>query len=316
MVFNVLITSASRKVNLVQEFKLALKEIGGKVIAVDINPLSPALYFADHYELIPRSDDEIFIPSILEICRKYRIGLIIPTRDEELLIFSANKTLFEKDKITVMVSDLASIKICQNKEEFHIFCEKNGIPVPKRYQLNEKQKKYPLFIKPRIGKGSKDTFLVNTERDLNKIIRQVGTDIVIEEYVNCPEYTVDLFADFYGEIISVIPRKRLLIIAGESYITQTFKDQTIIKASIDLAKKLRLIGHNTIQCFKCEGEIVKFIEVNPRFGGAAHCGFEAGANTPKFLIKLLMGEKLTPQINNFKENLVMLRYTEDYFLEG
>ena len=61
--------------------------------------------------------------------------------------------------------------------------------------------------------------------------------------------------------------------------------------------------------------LVKFIEVNPRFGGGAHLGFAAGAPTPLFLVKLLKGEILKPRIGKFKDNYFMLRYTEDMFFD-
>ena len=82
-----------------------------------------------------------------------------------------------------------------------------------------------------------------------------------------------------------------------------------------MAKKLKLKGHNTIQCF-FDGVEVKFIEVNPRFGGAASISFEAGGNSAKFLIKLLHGEELEPIIGNFKDNLIALRFVEDFFIDG
>ena len=53
---NVLITSASRKVGLVKAFQQALTEQGGgSVIAVDLSPLSPALYVADEHYLVTKS---------------------------------------------------------------------------------------------------------------------------------------------------------------------------------------------------------------------------------------------------------------------
>jgi carbamoyl-phosphate synthase large subunit len=84
--------------------------------------------------------------------------------------------------------------------------------------------------------------------------------------------------------------------------------------SARLARALGLIGHNTIQCFSGEGG-VRFIEVNPRFGGAAALSIEAGADTPRWLIKLVKGEPLAPRIGDFTDALMMLRYTEDVFVE-
>jgi len=310
---NILITSASRKVSLVRNFKKALNG-EGKIIAADINPESPALYFADDYIIVPRSDNPDFINYICELCKKENIKLIIPTRDEELILFSKNKEIFNNLGIKVMVSDVETIEICQNKLKFIDFCNTNGFNVPKTYDgieaINESD--FPLFLKPVVGKSSADTFKVDSITRLNKILSK-DNDFIIQEFVDCQEYTIDLFADFKGNVISAVPRQRVYVWGGESLITKTVKNEKIISETVRLAEELNLKGHNTIQCF-FDGETVKFIEINPRFGGAASISFEAGANTAEFLIKILKNEKLEPKIGEFKDNLVSLRFVEDYFI--
>lgn len=311
---NVLITSASRKVNLIKTFKKFINE-NGILVATDINYLSAALYFADAFEIVPKTEDINYFHKIIEICKDYNINLIIPTRDEELPFFSSNKKKLKNFGILTMVADEETIKICQNKELFHDFCHLNNISTPKRYNIEDKKIDFPVFIKPIHGKASRNTFKANSLQELIKIQSSINQGIVIEEYINCPEFTIDYFADFDGKAISIIPRKRLKIVSGESYITRTVKDEDIIQESLKLANKLKLIGHNTIQCFKCKNGDIKFIEVNPRYGGAAHLSFKAGAPTPLFLIQLLRGEKLKSRIGEFKTDLVMLRFTEDIFLD-
>jgi carbamoyl-phosphate synthase large subunit len=138
-------------------------------------------------------------------------------------------------------------------------------------------------------------------------------DPLIQQFIDAPEYTVDLFADFSGRIISVVPRERLTIIGGESFVAITRKKEDIIDETIRLAQCLNIIGHATIQCFHHDGQI-KFIEVNPRYGGGANLSFVAGACTPLFLIQLLSKKVVDPCIGNFKNNFMMLRYTQDIFM--
>jgi carbamoyl-phosphate synthase large subunit len=126
---------------------------------------------------------------------------------------------------------------------------------------------------------------------------------------------VDLFADLGGNVISAVPRERISIVGGESFVSRTCKDAKVIEASIRLASALRLKGHVTMQCFLDAG-VVRWIEVNPRFGGAANLGFAAGADTPRMQIKLLNGESVLPRIGQFIDGLVMLRHTEDIFAAG
>ena len=312
---NVLITSASRKVGLVKAFKSALAHNGGKVIAVDVNPLSPALYFADDYVIVPFSKNPEFMKTILDICVDFNIQLLIPTRDEELLLFAQNNEQFSEIGTQIMVSDPETIEICQNKELFVDFCKKNNFKIPKTYEnINDlSEREFPLFIKPKKGKGGIQTFKANSKEELNLILNLVE-DPIIQEFIDAPEYTIDLFADFSGKVISAVPRERITVWGGESLVTRTFKNQFIMKEAIRLAENLNLLGHNTIQCFFNNNEII-FIEVNPRFGGAASLSFAAGADSPSFLIKLVEGKDLKPMIGDFKENFIALRYVEDMFIE-
>lgn len=313
---NILITSASRKVSLIRAFQKALAHnSNGKVIAVDMNPLSPALYFADDYYIIPPTKGKDFLDIILDMCKTLDIKLLVPTRDEELLLFAENRDKFLGINTHVMVSNPKTIEICHDKELFENFCKKNNFKTPKTYQdIYEFSKiKFPVFIKPKIGKGGIQTFQVNSEEELKVILNFVQKPI-IQEFIDSIEYTVDLFADFNGNVISVVPRKRIKILGGESITTKTVKNSVIINEVSRLADRLNLIGHNTIQCFLDDGE-VKFIEVNPRFGGAASLSFAAGAHSPSFLIKIIEGEELKPMIGEFKEGYIALRYIEDTFIE-
>lgn len=313
----VLITSASRKVSLVKAFKEALKkEGGGKVIATENNPFSPALFFADAHYLLPKDSEKNFLGEVISICKKNKVNLIVPTRDEELVVFAKNKEKLHKEGVTVAVSPALSIAICQDKLKFFEFCQSNHIASPHVYNREDAKEgklPYPLFINGRVSKASKNAFLVHNKKELEAYLAIIEKP-VIQEYLQGKEYTVDVFSDFEGNVVSIVPRERIKIFGGESFVSKTFNHKQLITESLRLAKALQLIGHSTIQCF-FDGKKVVFIEVNPRYGGAANLGFAAGANTPRFMVKLLKGKKLSPKIGMFKDNLVMLRYTEDFFID-
>ncbi len=312
---NILITSASRKVSLVKSFKKVLEKRKGKVIAGDNNPFSASFFFADEFCVLPNDSSPDFLGKVLEVCKKYNVSLIVPTRDEELPIFSNNRKQFESEGIKIMVADNKTIEICQDKSKFFQFCCENGFSYPKTYSLSERgdeNLKFPLFLNEKVSKASKSVFKANNRKELDFYLKTAKQPI-IQEYIIAKEYTIDLFVDFSGKIISVVPRERIKVFGGESFVSKTFKNQKIINRAVELAEKLGLVGHNTIQCF-FDGKEVKFIEVNPRYGGGANLSFEAGANTPEFLIKIIEGEEIEAMIGEFKDNLVMLRYTEDFFI--
>ncbi len=313
---NVLIASASRDVTLVRAFQQALaQEGGGKVIAVDMSPLAPALYSADEHYLVPPSHEPEFLAAMLHLCQQRDVKLFISSRDEDLPLLAEHREKFAAAGTTSMVPDKDTLNICQDKRLFIEFCQENGFATPRSYENADQatHTEFPLFVKPRYGKGTQQTAVVNSGDELGLTLKTVP-DAIVQELIKAPEYTIDLFADFSGRVISVVPRERIRTVGGESYIGRTCKNDVLIRESARLAEKLRLVGHNTIQCFY-DGNTVKFVEVNPRFGGGAHLGFTAGAPTPLYLVKLLKGETLEPRIGEFKDNYVMLRYTEDMFLD-
>ena len=313
IMINVAILAASRGVSLVATFRKALQHMGGgNLYALDVVDCKPALFFADEAVICPDTDDPNYISFLTSFCRNNQINLLFSCRDEDLQMLSRHKLQIEKTGCKVMVADEETIEICSDKNKFYKFCIKNNFSTPRVFTKNEK-KSFPLFVKPVEGKGSRNNFIVKNEKFLNAIIENYDENFIIQEFVKEDEYTIDLFSDFEGNVISVVPRKRILTIAGESYHGKTFNNQTIIDESIRMAKLLKLIGHNTIQCFY-NGSVVKFIEINPRFGGAANLGIASGHNTPEYLIKIISGEKIESQVGKFINDLVMLRYTSDLFV--
>lgn len=311
---NVLLTSASRKVSLVRAFQQAAKDTGGgRVIAVDASPLAPALYLADAHFLVPRSDDEGFLPYLTDLCRREEVDLLIPTRDEELPFFAEHREGFLEAGTQVMIAAPRTVEIAQDKFRFAEFASANGFATPALITSTDSPA-FPVFVRPRQGKGSRQSRVARSPSDLKGALAALDGEGVVQEYVDAPEFTIDLFADFDGRVISVVPRQRLLIFGGESFVGRTVKNPLIRDQAVNLAGKLGLVGHNTIQCFLRDGEVL-FIEVNPRFGGGAHLGFAAGAPTPHFLLRLLRGESLEPRLDDWRDGFHMLRYTEDLFLE-
>ncbi len=309
---NVLITSASRKVSLIKAFQKALiLEDSGKVIAVDANSRSAALLFADDSFVAPRGLGNEFFEFILNLCIKEEIGLVVPTRDEELPVFAQKRELFESIGIAVMVPSQNTVINCQDKAKFARFCVKNYFSVP-AILAADRIPHFPVFVRARRGKGSMSSFKCLNRPELDLLNGRFHQPL-IQEYIDADEYTVDLYFTLSGIPISAVPRLRISTFGGESFIGRTSLHWPIIEESIRLGVELKLRGHNTVQCFDHDGR-VKFIEVNPRFGGGANLGFAAGVLTPSYLIGEILGKTVKPGVGKFTSDLTMLRYTEDRFV--
>lgn len=317
MEINILILSAGRRVELIKCFKEArgLANIKGKIITADICSTAPATYFGDKNYVVPRVEEQEYINSIIDICKNENIKLIIPTIDTELLILAENKDLIEKSiNVKVMISHKEVINICRNKINTNRFFEEHGFGVPIEITLEDiKNKNYsfPIFVKPFNGSSSINTFKINNEKELNFFIEYVKNPI-LQEFIEGDEYTVDTFSDFEGNVITIVPRKRLATRSGEVSKGKIVKDRELITEVKKVLDILKPIGHITVQCMKTKKGI-KFIEINPRFGGGAPMSIKAGANSPLNLYKLLKGENLSYN-EDYKENILALRFDDSIFL--
>ncbi len=315
---NVLILSAGRRVELINCFKRAKErlKLKGNIIAADASELAPALYFADINEVVPRiSDNDAYIKAIVDICRNFKVSLVVPTIDTELILLSERKAEIEETGAKVLISDEKVTLICREETNTQRFLEEHGFLVPHMLTQNELNNpaglKYPLFIKPRDGSSSINAFQVHNEEELELYLKLIDNPIV-QEYIEGTEYTIDAFLDFDSRLITAVPRVRIATRSGEIAKGVIKKERSIIEEVKKLMDALKPVGHITVQCKKTRKGI-EFIEINPRFGGGAPMSIMAGADSCENLYRLLIGEEL--QYNeNYRENITFLRFDQSIML--
>jgi carbamoyl-phosphate synthase large subunit len=317
---NILILSAGRRVELVQSFKNAARKLNviSNIVAGDCSETAPALYFADKACKLPRISDPEYINAIIEICNIENISLVVPTIDTDLLLLAKNKDFIEANSnCKLLVSDTSVIEICRDKINTQLFMEENNFGIPKMYTIEEiKYKtdlKFPLFIKPKSGSSSINTFKVNNNNEL-KIYNSLISDPIIQDFIEGEEYTVDVFLDFDSTIITIVPRLRLATRSGEISKGKIIRDREIIEDVFKLMRKLKPIGHITVQLMKTSKGI-EYIEVNPRFGGGAPMSIQSGADSCENLFKIFMGQKLEYN-ENYTENITFLRFDSSICIDG
>ena len=186
MELNILLTSIGRRVPLTQALVKAYKvgHFSGKIITIDMDPLSPGIYVGDVFYLVPHSSHPDYLPTLLKICRKEKVKYIIPTTDSELEILAYNRKFFEHIGTKVLVSSYQTVKISNDKLLTYRFLVENGFPTPRTY-LGKEIKQYtdwtfPLFIKPRCGRGSVKSYPVENEKELDFFLYYVPDPIVQE----------------------------------------------------------------------------------------------------------------------------------------
>lgn len=208
---------------------------------------------------------DAFIQTGIEIVKEISedVKLIVPTVDETLNFFALSREWFKSKGVTVMVASENTIFHCRNKNEFAKFCRRHGFGIPDTYDFDG-------IVKPRFGKASKGQLRINSS-------------YIVQEFVNWPEYSIDYYHD--DIVTSIIPRERLNVVNGESTAARFENNEFLIDEARRLGKELDLQYHNVMQCF-FNGTDIKWIEVNPRYGGGSWLTFDT-FNSPEYIVETI-----------------------------
>jgi carbamoyl-phosphate synthase large subunit len=318
---NVLFTCIGRRVALLESFRKAAKSLkmNACFLGTETTILSAALQLCDKAFLVKPVTDPRYIRELLEIVKANKVDLLVPTVDLDLGILARNKAAFAKLGCMVLVSDPEVVDICQDKRKTCEFLKSKGFDTPwtisSRQALANRKLKFPCFLKPWDGYASRGNAVLKTREGLRFYSKRIP-NCVIQEFIEGTEYTCDVFVDFDMKVRCVVPRKRIETRSGEVSKAQVVKNKQLMRQA---ARIVELLGAGpgviTIQGFLTSAGTIKFIEINPRFGGGAPLAIKAGANFPKWILQQLIGQMPKIAFDGFKDKLIMLRYDNEVWLE-
>lgn len=314
----ILFTGIGRRIELLQAFRNAALVLNKdlRLYGADMSETAPALAYCDYTRRVVSMKNPDYIDDLLRICTDDRIDLLVPTIDTDLLALAENKKRFAEIGTRVMVSAPDKIRICRDKNNTSKFFLDCGLHAP--IPVNDWEKytgDYPAFIKPKDGSSSINAFKVNTQSELIVYVSHVA-DYIVQPFVSGKEYTIDVFCDWDGNPLCIVPRERLQVRAGEVQKTRVIMDKDMIEESERLCTAFKPCGPMTVQLIRDEQNIDWFIEINPRFGGGAPLSMKAGARSAEAILKLLDNEQ--PGIYHVADGALYSRFdqsvciTEDF----
>ncbi|MHC4624815.1 MAG: ATP-grasp domain-containing protein [Planctomycetota bacterium] len=320
--FTVLFTCIGRRVSLLESFRRAAGRLGipASFLGTETTNLSSALQLCDRAFLVKPITHAGYVSQLLKIVKDNRVRLLVPTVDLDLKLLALNEPKFAARGCRVLISKPHVIDICQDKRKTYRFLLKNGFDTPLtmsvRTALSEKKLSWPCFLKPWDGYASRGNAVVNNRRELSFFAKRIPNPIC-QEYISGVEHTCDVYVDFNMTVRCVVPRKRIEVRAGEVSKSRVAKHPLVMAQTARLVETLRAgPGVVTLQLFLTRDKKVKFIEINPRFGGGAPLSIKAGADFPKWILQELLGRKADIRPDAFKDGLVMLRYDSEVWLHN
>lgn len=315
----VMISSAGRRAGLVGAVREAgpLLGVSVRVIATDFSAYSAASRLADASFRVPAVSDEAFIPAMLDLARRERVDVVIPTIDPELPVLAANREIFAAEGITIAVSDPETIEISSDKARSSAWFREHGFAVATQWSPEAASSlpvaMWPLFFKPLNGSSSIGAQPVDSPAQLEASVDRFGPGVV-EELLVGDEYTMDCYVDTSGRCRAVVPRLRIATRAGEIAKGVTVRHPVLESTTAAIVEALPgARGVITVQSMLTEtGPHV--IEINPRFGGGYPLSHRAGAVYTAALLAESSGQNIDSSWFDWADDLVMLRYDEAVYV--
>jgi carbamoyl-phosphate synthase large subunit len=312
---NVLLTSSSAKIQLIEAFKAALRPRGGRLVAADTDPTCCSVHFADAFEVLPRDDAPDYEDRLLQVCRDHEIDLLIPTRDGELVRIAEMREKLAAVGTIITLGHADALRACMDKGQLQRFCLENGFPVLEVSDISDTSA-FPVFIRHRNSSLTGGGILIEDRSSFEQLALKMD-DYLVQSFVEDREFSCDVLSNLKGTPLQAVVRERLRLVNGESWRSQIVDIPVLEDMTLRLASALKLCGHNLIQMFWSEKTGPRIIEVNPRFGGGSNLSLRGGLASPERLLLMVEGnldEAYT--VRKIQTGLMSLRYGKDVFVQG
>ena len=319
------------------------QESSTHVIVADANLDSVGRWLSKDFVLIPSAKNNEFIDSVLSVCQKKNIHVLLPLVSLELLPLSHRIFEFERAGTKVIISSASSLEIANNKSRLYEFLQKKNIAVPEFKSVrNVKELSetanflgYPektICFKPSISNGSRGFRIINDKIDeldillnhkpgnvmislenaINILSAGEFPELLVSEYLPGDEYSVDCLAK-NGKPVLVVPRSRKRIINGISVEGEFVKNEEIIRYCYQIIEELKLHGNIGIQVKQAVNGQFLILEINPRVQGTISAALGAGVNLPVLAIKQEMGMPISEKEKQVKWGTKFSRYWSEVF---
>jgi len=300
---------------------IASSKLDCRVIGGCVSERSVGLFFCDHALVTPLASDANFVPWLIATCQEYGIQGILSGVEPVLNVLAQHQNKIERHtNAKIIVSPTEKLAISNDKRVTCEWLRDNGFRYPQFAETNDSAAieelaaccGFPLFAKPRHGKGAKGTLTLNSSKDIALV--EGRSDYIVQEYVGDleNEFTASTFTDREGCVRGCIVFRRQLL-EGTTVAAEVVRDADLHAEAIAITKALKPHGPCNLQFRRAAGEPV-CIEINQRFSGTTPLRAQLGFNDTELGIRhFVLGQPATdlPKVGAG----VVLRYWNEVYVE-
>jgi carbamoyl-phosphate synthase large subunit len=311
-------------------------ERGVRIVGTDMSERAIGRHLCDAFHLVPPGSDTLFADSMLEVCRREGVEIVLPQSSFDLLGLAEAKERFAENGATVMVASPEAVRQSNDKAECYAMLDAIGVPGPAwrrvrglgEVEAATRELGYPerdVCMKPVFSSGTRGFRVLSASADrreqlltnrpgvaetlrLDDLLELLGpeddTELLVMELATGKERTIDGIAAA-GKIALGHPKTREAMRAGLAMYFETLEDPWLEDVAAKIVAELQLDHFFNIQLV---GDRV--IEVNPRISTIV---YQEDLNLPWLGVKHALGEISPDELATLRRRVRATRRALRYF---
>ncbi|SFT33823.1 carbamoyl-phosphate synthase large subunit [Actinopolyspora lacussalsi subsp. righensis] len=287
-----------------------------ELFAGDVDPNGAGLYLVDrqHRWLLPRGDAGGFAGTLLGLCARLKIDVLVPTVDAELLPLAEIREGFESAGVRLLLSPVEALRSCLDKWNLARACS-GAVRVPDAVPLGPAAADdftggFPAIAKPRNGSGSRGIVTVMSTSDLATLPNDAS--YLLQEILPGVEYSVDVLARGDGGVVAAVPRSRDKTDSGIVVASRVLDREPLSATAAAVVGALGLRGVLNVQLREDGAGTPALLEVNPRPPGGMSLTIASGVHMPAWAVAELLGQRPPDHLPHQQRSVV--RHWQDIVL--
>ncbi|MFA4965869.1 MAG: ATP-grasp domain-containing protein [Thermoleophilia bacterium] len=261
-----------------------------RIHGVDMRPDAVGRFLCDGFDLVPPGAAAEYVSALAAVVERVRPDILFVQSSHEIETVARHRGVFEALGARVLADGVPGIEVAGDKAKMHAACREIPVPQPElllpaslaEFVAGARQLGYPdvpVCFKPPVAKGSRGFRILSAqvdrvhgllhERPINRYMTLTDFEeifrgvepfprLMLMEYVDSPEVTVDLFAD-RGEVVFHQVRTREEFLTGLAMAFKTIDRPDLVELSREVVRHLGLDYYQSIQWIGG-----KLLEINPR----------------------------------------------------
>ncbi|MCC7202848.1 MAG: ATP-grasp domain-containing protein [Nitrospirae bacterium] len=234
----------------------------------------------DTFYITPQADDLNYVSTLMDIIRRERPSLLIPTIIEELPVISSIKKEIEWEGCSVLISSQTAIDITNDRLKTAVIMAGHGIAVPAYCDevtpadVIAERLGFPLLSKPRFRRNGRDVVIYKRYEDLYDTTRE---GLVFQELIPGAVFNLNLFVEKGGGIMSAVVLEKTSLnsdLSGNVLSVERVDRPEIVRIGARAAGILNLEGPVSMDIGLRSNYLPVLLDINARLGSNALLAWE------------------------------------------